>query len=279
MRTTPLQTQFSKVVCAGLGAAAGALMLGGCGLGPIEDEGDKEPTVGRYQVTLPVVVTLGPQKTSETIDLSVKCMGDHLPPNCDANDPMWTIRGENSLLNVEIPAVPGSHSPNTKLNISLTPEAFLHEKDLGSFGEVVIPYQVAVTPPPNLNVTGLTIVNVNLAFPPPGGEREEQPAGKGYLTAKPRLVRLSSGPLTAVRTIEVDYRGPSTTIQVIALGLPNPEKFTMTAPPRPFTVRNRQHFAITVSFLGAPDSQQYNSLLSIVAANGTSETVDVFGKQ
>src|SRR5262245_42256835 len=135
MNASRIASEFLARASACLGSLAAMLFLTGCG------SADRDPSLAYYIVNLtpsqsPILVP-DPAKTSASMDveLSVRCEGADLPPDCDKNVPNWKVRKPEGTSFLEA-RIADPTKPKTTATITLNIPAYLaahsDETSLGS---------------------------------------------------------------------------------------------------------------------------------------------------
>jgi hypothetical protein len=121
--------------------------------------------------------------------------------------------------------------PDTTATIQVEWDSYLKSPRDTSLGNGVKAPQVQFypySPPIGLTVTGGQIVTIHITDPPPGGERQEQPADKPDLGAFPNV--LSFGgifSLPAAQPVQISYKGPKTDLSY-SLSAAGADKFDVS---------------------------------------------------
>lgn len=261
---------------------AGLLFTVGCHEDKLEQEGDPEPKQAEYRVSVTpnkVDWEIKPQVTkfSTIVNLDVRCNGPRLPPGCDSHAPNWMEYGGQPLsVTIDVPA-----KPQTFATVELLVSDLPKEGPNSLLGGGKLSYFIDFSPrnvPADLRLAGNRTFAVNLTFPTPASDRQEQPANKPRLTPipPPLLVQFQT------QVAEVAYSGPDNDLLMSKTG-PDAARFAVdnfsgvTGPP--YAVTDGNTVSVLVTFLGAIDSKIYTATLTFTPLNGGKPAVIVLKGQ
>jgi hypothetical protein len=234
MRTLPNTFQNSTRSVFIVLAAAALLFTTGCSVFYQEDDGDKEPELGYYRVNVESFgqnVQLDPKadKILLPVSVSATCLGEKLPPNCDA-DPNWRgIGGAGVNVTVENP-----HQRSTKGTIEVdVPSILFLQQYYLTANRVRIEAQFIPNVPRGMKLSGNWTYAFHLILPSPAAERKEEPADDPRLEAWPEKLTLfpSVALPNPARIVEIFYNGPETTLLTPEIDGPGRTKWLVSVPP------------------------------------------------
>ena len=200
-----------------LGAAL--VLVPGCGIPQNEEDGQKEPVLGNYAITLlPPNIPLdldviGPPLARYSVDLSVECLAPVPSDDCGSNQPDWQFIAP-PLVTV---AILNPKSPRTTADITFNRDAYVNAHPDGA-NSVGAPESISIRFFPTTIPKDLTLYPVGGAtfvlqlqhsrVPPP---QTEQTPDKPSLIATPKLPEgffIDDSQPVATRSITVTYKGP-----------------------------------------------------------------------
>jgi hypothetical protein len=290
MKTRSLLTIFRQAGPKPLMAAGMAVLLatGGCSLLPNEDEGDLEPTMAEYQVSiLPTAVVLTEQSPAAMVYLSVACVGKNLPPDCAQNAPSWSVHNPTEGL-VEAGADQPDQASTTaylRINRSAFDVAGAHLANnplLGAQSTALVAF-FPENVPAGLRVTGQRWVVVQFPLWPGLVVRQPAPALQPELTITPMdLFIPASGTEQVIREVTIVYKGQPTELVDIGLSGADAAKFRLLRPILPLATDKLFVVTVPVTFLGltsANDYHPYTAAITVKTQNGATRTVAVSARQ
>jgi hypothetical protein len=228
------------------------LITTGCVVFYQEDDGDKEPELGYYYVSVTPhgkTVLLDPQSSSISIPVFVSgtCVGKNPPPGCDA-DPDWHGVG---IAGVNV-SVAHPHQRDTAATITIDVPSFLYLQQycLTATGHR-LETQFLPKVPRGMKLSGNWSYWFTLHIPSPTTDRTEEPADKPRLGAWPEKLKLF--PSVALpnpeRAVEIYYNGPETILETPSITGPGASKWLVNVPNSLLTGDGKGP-TVTVKFIG-----------------------------
>lgn len=259
----------------------------GCSLLEREEDGNQEPNVGEYRVTIsPTASAVDLNQAGLVkipVTLNVVCAGPYPPADCSTHNPDWygTLNADRGgYLVIEIA---DKSKPSTTATVTVDPAGYLARYSwLDSSAKANFVEHIYFEPgsvPKDLTVTGERVLKLRLIWPKPAGDRKEESPDTPHLTpiAAPLLKQFEG------QTAGVTYKGPPNDIDVTLTG-PDAARFSYKtgryAMSGPQGSELGNSISETAIFLGAIDSRIYKATLTFTPINGGNTVkITLFGQQ
>lgn len=203
------------------------LLLAGCGIPQNEEDGQKEPVLGNYAVTvsppkgalsLPAITGLA----KWTVELKAECLSPIPPDDCGSNVPDWDFISWPFL---EV-AIANPKSPSTTADITFNASAYFnaHPDNANSIGA---PEALFIRFFPNHSPTDMPLYPasgaafvINLQRPGVPPPQTQQEPDKASLTVTPKVPEgffVDESDPAPTREITVSYKGPRSKLIVASI--------------------------------------------------------------